>query len=83
MGKRACQKGLRSTPNLQNEQVQLVENLASVARRKNMVTLEAPTVNVLKSCVEDIIKRKDKNMAFALCKQLKEFLDEQTKQKGE
>ena len=48
-----------------------------------MVTLEAPTVRILKNCVEDIIKRKDKNMAFALCKQLKEFLDEQTKQKGE
>lgn len=42
-----------------------------------MVTLEDPTVKILKSCVDDIIKRKDKNLAFALCKQLKEFLDEQ------
>ena len=48
-----------------------------------MLTFEDPTVKVIKNCVEDIIKRKDKNMAFALCKQLKEFLDEQTKQKGE
>ena len=48
-----------------------------------MVTIEEPTAKILKNCVEDIIKRKDKNMAFALCKQLKEFLDEQTKQKGE
>ena len=48
-----------------------------------MVTLEAPTAKILKNCVEDIIKRKDKNMAFALCKQLKESLDEQTTQEGE
>lgn len=48
-----------------------------------MLTLEAPTVKVLKSCVVGIIKRKDKNMAFALCKQLKDFLDEQTNQKEE
>ena len=48
-----------------------------------MVTLEEPTVKILKNCVEDIIKRKDKNMAFALCKQLKDFLDEQTNQKEE
>ena len=48
-----------------------------------MVTLEEPTAKILKNCVEDIVKRKDKNMAFALCKQLKEFLDEQTKQKEE
>ena len=48
-----------------------------------MVTLEDPTVKILKNCVEAIIKRKDKNMAFALCKQLKEVLDEQTKQEGE
>lgn len=45
-----------------------------------MVTLEDPTVKILKSCVDDIIKRKDKNLAFALCKQLKEFLDEQINQ---
>lgn len=45
-----------------------------------MITLEEPTAKVLKTCVDDIIKRKDKNMAFALCKQLKEFLDEQTNQ---
>lgn len=43
-----------------------------------MVTLEDPTVKILKSCVDEIIKRKDKNLAFALCKQLKDFLDEQT-----
>lgn len=43
-----------------------------------MVTLEDPTVKILKSCVDDIIKRKDKNLAFALCKQLKDFLDGQT-----
>ena len=48
-----------------------------------MVTLEEPTVKILKNCVDDIIKRKDKNMAFALCKQLENFLDEQTKQKEE
>lgn len=48
-----------------------------------MLTLEAPTVKVLKSCVDGIIKRKDKNMAFALCRQLKEFLDGHTKQKEE
>ena len=45
-----------------------------------MVTLEDPTVKILKSCVDDIIKRKDKKLAFVLCKQLKDFLDEQTKQ---
>ena len=60
-----------------------VAQSANVARRNNMMTLEAPTAKILKSCVEDIIKRKDKNMAFALCKQLKDFLDEHSKQKGE
>lgn len=36
MGKRACQKALRSTQNLQNEQVQSVENLVNAERQERM-----------------------------------------------
>lgn len=71
-------EALPLTQNLQKGLAEKVAQSANVARRKRMVTLEEPTAKILKSCVEDIIKRKDKNMAFALCKQLKEFLDEQT-----
>ena len=35
VGKRACQKALPLTKNLQNEQVQSGENLANVARQNN------------------------------------------------